>query len=1219
VGATSGNLSCGTPSLANGASATITLVVTVLAATPNGTTITNTANANGNLPNPNPNAATATSNVLVASATQADLAVTTSASPNPVLIGNNITYAQTVTNNGPAAATSLTFTDVIPTGTTFVSIPTPPAGWSCSTPAVGATGTVTCTIASLAAGSTASIPLVVKVASTTTAGTTISNSPAIAATTSDPNLANNTATSTTIVASPSQADVTITKTASPEPVDQGTNLTYTIQLVNHGPSTATGVSVSDPLPTEVTFSSVSTSQGTCSQSAGTVSCTIGTMAVGGTVVVTINVSATTFSSSAVNCPPPSGPQFNACNTATLTTTSSNPNPAPVTASAGSTIQSPTSVQLSSFKALARSQGGVVLEWHTREEIRNLGFNIYRESAQGRQKINPSLIAGGALFVRGGRPQHSAKSYQWLDPAGSASSTYWIEDVDLNGTRTMHGPAQAEAGTVEASSAANSRPANALLLTQLNASVVPVLPKSGIRGMTPRPVLPIPAPREYRASLENMPAVKIAVSSEGWYRVSGAQLIAAGLDPNADVRDLQLYAEGIEQPLLLNGEQAGRVRSLGSIEFYGTGIDTPYSGERIYWLVENTRPGTRIPTMSVAPSGFAAPESFAFATVHEDRTTYFATLLNGEDNDNFFGAAVTSQPVDQDLVVANSDATSGIPITVDVDLQGGTDLQYHRVSVQFNGASIGELDFFGLANVTNTFPVDPSLLHDGINNVTLTALEGDNDVSLVQSITLHYPHRYVADSNWLRASAPAGSALHFAGFTSPQVRVFDITNPQSIVELKGVVALEGASYGVTLSASNPGPAERTLLAFTDDQISTPDALTHHQPATLAQHPRATDIVMITAPDFVANLAPLAKLHESEGRSVTVVTVDVIFDAFNFGERSPYAIRSYLQSLATLPSRKPLAVLLVGDASLDPCNYLGFGKFDFVPTRIIETQAFKTASDDWFTDFQQIGFATIATGRLPVRTAADADLVISKILGYEKGVATGSWNQQALMISDQNEGTNFSLDSLYAISNLPLSLKPTQIVADGIDPATARQQILAGLNNGALLVNYTGHGATEQWSFADLFDNNDAATLSNGQRLPFYLLMDCLNGFFHDVYSQSLAESLLLAPNGGAVAVWASSGFTTAPPQATMNQAMLHALQVDPSLSIGAAALQSKLAVTDKDVRRTWILFGDPAMKLQNAPQPHGRIFPRPPVNPPDNPGDGPIRVCPRCQIRAKPVE
>ena len=165
--------------------------------------------------------------------------------------------------------------------------------------------------------------------------------------------------------------------------------------------------------------------------------------------------------------------------------------------------------------------------------------------------------------------------------------------------------------------------------------------------------------------------------------------------------------------------------------------------------------------------------------------------------------------------------------------------------------------------------------------------------------------------------------------------------------------------------------------------------------------------------------------------------------------------------------------------------------------------------------------------------------------------------------------------------------TTILADGQAPNVVSQQILDAVNNGALLVNYTGHGSEEQWSFADLMDDTSAGALTNGGRLPVFLLMDCLNGFFHDVYATSLSTSLLMAPNGGAVAVWASSGFTTAPPQASMDQALLRTLAANPSLPLGQAILKAKSNITDPDVRRTWILFGDPAMVVAfpNTPAAH----------------------------------
>jgi len=1160
---TAGTLMCGNVSLAAGASATFTIVVTVAAGTPSGTVITDTVDASATTPDPNPNNNSATATVIVATAGQADMAVTSSATPNPVTSGNNITYTQTATNNGPAAAAGAKFVDVLPANTTFVSL-VQPVGWTCVTPAVGANGTVTCTAnAAVPSGATANFPLVIKVVPGTAPGTLITNTPTVSATPTDPNSANNSASTTVVVASPSQSDVAIQKTASPEPVNQGTTLTYTLQVTNNGPAVATGVTVSDPLPAQVSFVSVSTTQGTCTQAAGTVSCTLNSISVGGLVLITINVTANTFSSATL-----------ATNTATVASTTSDPNLTNNSSTAISTIASPTAVQLSSFRAMTRAGGGILLEWHTREEIRNLGFNVYREDAQGRHRLNPSIIAGSALLIRGGRPQHAAKTYQWLDPDGSAQSSYSLEDVDLNGTRSSHGPVHADASAP--SSDAVTHP---LLLTQLNRATAQVVAPRTRTLSTPMPATPELARGEVRISLEEMRAVKISVRSEGWYRISGAQLVAAGLDPDANARDLQLFAEGVEQPILILGRQNGPLGAGDRIEFYGTGIDTPFSDARVYWLVGGSHPGKRIVPAPATHAGLSEPQSFLFTVVREDRTTYFGTLLNGENLDNFFGATVTSEPVGQELVIANNDPNSSLPVTLDVRLQGATDGQDHRVSVTFNGASLGEVDFSNFANVTNTFPVDRSLLLDGTNKVTLTALEGDNDVSVVQSIALHYPHTYAADANWLKATAPAGDTVHITGFSNSQIHVFDITDPLAVAQFSGTVGLEGTSYGVTLALPGSAVQQHTLLAFSDDQVSAPSALALHRPSELSERRQGGDIIIITHPDFESSLAPLAKLHESQGQTVELVTVDQLFDAFNFGERSPFAIRDFLQHAVTHWSKKPQAVLLVGDASLDPRNYLGFGDFDFVPTRIIETLAFKTASDDWFSDFQQNGFATIPTGRIPVRTVADADLVVSKIVNYEKGIGAGSWNQQALVIADQNIGDDFTTAAGFAAQSMPSSLNVTSILANGLDPNTARQQIVTALNNGALLVNYEGHGSVEQWSFADFLDDSSASALSNGNRLPVYLMMDCLNGFFHDVFSTSLAESLLLAPNGGAVAVWASSGFTVAPPQAAMDQALLAIFKAHPSMPLGRAVLDAKSGVTDQDVRRTWIFFGDPAMKLQ----------------------------------------
>ena len=101
------------------------------------------------------------------------------------------------------------------------------------------------------------------------------------------------------------------------------------------------------------------------------------------------------------------------------------------------------------------------------------------------------------------------------------------------------------------------------------------------------------------------------------------------------------------------------------------------------------------------------------------------------------------------------------------------------------------------------------------------------------------------------------------------------------------------------------------------------------------------------------------------------------------------------------------------------------------------------------------------------------------------------------------------------------------------AAARTDIVNAINSGQVLVNYLGHGSEEQWSGSDIFDTNSVSSLTNGSQLPVFLIMDCLNGFFQDVYAQPLGVSLLLAPNGGAVAVLASSGLNQPPPQTQLD--------------------------------------------------------------------------------------
>jgi hypothetical protein len=264
------------------------------------------------------------------------------------------------------------------------------------------------------------------------------------------------------------------------------------------------------------------------------------------------------------------------------------------------------------------------------------------------------------------------------------------------------------------------------------------------------------------------------------------------------------------------------------------------------------------------------------------------------------------------------------------------------------------------------------------------------------------------------------------------------------------------------------------------------------------------------------------------------------------------------------------MLVGDASIDPRNYLEMGSVDFLPAKLVATTQLETSSDDWFTDFNGDGIADVPVGRIPVRTADDAARIFSRLAS--RGTPSGTWSSNALFVADVSDDFDFAAAAASVAALLPPSYARQSVGPNHAD-------IVAAMNTGQLLVDYLGHGSVEIWSNPDVFNSADASALSNGNHLPFVVAMTCLNGYFHDVFTESLAEALMKAPNGGAIGVWTSSSLTQPDQQTIMNRELFRQLFGAQSMTLGEAVARAKAAATDPDVRKSWILFGDPSMKLK----------------------------------------
>lgn len=838
----------------------------------------------------------------------------------------------------------------------------------------------------------------------------------------------------------------------------------------------------------------------------------------------------------------------------------------VATSSGGRIGGFTGAKLRSFDATRNEDGRVLVRWRTGFEVDNLGFNLYRERGGKRTRVNPELIAGSALRVGQGTALRSGYSYSWADEAMDGGCEYWLEAVDLDGRSEMFGPI-----ATRSAKAGDERPCEsdrAFLLSAVGAA--------DSRANLSKPVMRTAGAASSRAAVAwgdtSKPAVKLMVDREGWYRVTAQELKSAGLSPSTDPRRLQLFAEGREQSIIVRGESDGLLDSTDSMEFYGLGLDTPSTNTRTYWLVEGEQAGLRIKTAK-AKGSKTSPTGFAHTIERRERTVYFSSLKNGE-RENFFGAVVARNPVSQSLSAVHIDQRSPEEAVLEVTLQGVTQVD-HRVTVRFNETELGELVFRSTENRTARFAAPSGSLREGENIVTLVSHQADGDVSLVDSIRLTYPHTFTADDDALRFAASGKRNLTIDGFTSPAIRVVDVTDPAAPSELKTKV--EHRQTGNAVTIKTPKGGERLLMAFTEDQIKRPVRLVAERPSTLRDRSREADLVIVTKSDLIGSVEPLVLLRKGQGLRVVVVDVEDIYDEFNFGEKSTDAIKDFFAFARSGWSVPPRFALIVGDASFDPKNYLAPGEFDIVPTKMVDTSVMETSSDEWLVDFDGDGAGELAIGRLPARTVEEAALMIDKIVASE----TAPQPVGVLLISDSNDGIDFESGTGRLGELVPEDIGVEQIVRGRRADSATRSQVLDGLSRGKRIVSYFGHGSVDVWR-GGILTSADVAVMPDDGGVALFLSITCLNGYFQDPSLDGLAESLVRT-RGGAAAVWASSGMCGADEQLAMNLEMFRLLfsreTNDGPLTLGEAVLKAKTATVDGDVRQTYILFGDPSARIR----------------------------------------
>ncbi|MBJ7471107.1 MAG: DUF11 domain-containing protein, partial [Solirubrobacteraceae bacterium] len=302
--------------LANGATASGTIVARVLPAA-SGTTLT--ANSAVTAATFDPVPANDADDATTTVAPAADLQLTKSVDLATANIGDLLTFTLVATNDGPAAATGVTITDTLPASLQLVGVPTATQG-ACAV----AGQTVTCTPGAVANGGTVTATITARVLASASAST-VANVATIDGDQHDPTPVNDT-TLPTSTAVGSTADLVVTQSVSQPTVNVGGTATYTVTVTNDGPQTATGIALTNDLPAGVTVQSITPSQGTCG-TGDPFACTLGTLASGASATIAITVQITGAAESTFsNLASATATQFdpNTSNNSATAATSTNP-------------------------------------------------------------------------------------------------------------------------------------------------------------------------------------------------------------------------------------------------------------------------------------------------------------------------------------------------------------------------------------------------------------------------------------------------------------------------------------------------------------------------------------------------------------------------------------------------------------------------------------------------------------------------------------------------------------------------------------------------------------------------------------------------------------------------------------------------------------------------------------------------------------------------------
>ncbi|MFZ5432959.1 MAG: C25 family cysteine peptidase [Calditrichota bacterium] len=444
-----------------------------------------------------------------------------------------------------------------------------------------------------------------------------------------------------------------------------------------------------------------------------------------------------------------------------------------------------------------------------------------------------------------------------------------------------------------------------------------------------------------------------------------------------------------------------------------------------------------------------------------------------------------------------------------------------------------------------------------------------------------------------------------GFSNSNVAAWKLGQSRlTSLDVRGVsLADEGSSYAARFQLISDGAYD--ILVFDNSYPQPPAAILPEMSTRNMRTMSGAEYLIIYHDQFAADpsLLRMDSLRRvTFSGSVDTFRISEVYEQFSDGITNPMAIHRFLKYAYENWPIRPTHVCLIGDGIVDNRQRNQSG--NLISSLYVPTPQYGIAASDVL--FGCVSgppsdvIPDIAIGRISCRSVTELESYVERLIRYENP-ATSDYNSpfhsRFLFVADKRDGQfNFDRNFSEVITfQLPEHINVSRVYVDSLNPGQAQTALRDAFRNGAVVVNYNGHGGGGQWSSATLMDVSKVSLLNNARAYPFITNFTCYVGAFDDRnQSAVLGEAFLFARNSrldpvGGIGVYSSTSVGWAYTGVDMQQQLFNFIAEPPGMTLGQIVQQNKTRFWGSipfpspsspifAMMMTMTLLGDPGVRL-----------------------------------------